>query len=223
MAPAPQRKGGPVQQRAVEKRRHILEAASDICAKKGFQGVTIEEIARLAGVGKGTVYEYFPSKEALFHELLEAAAASYAAVVTSALEGAGPIHVRLVEMVRSSIEHIEGNRSLARLILMQPAGISAASWIQTMWTARDICVRAVQAALAEAMDRGEMRRADAAVAALAFFAASHFCALQRLSSPDSPTANLPPEQVAEALVDLFLSGLDAGMTGTAPADANQPA
>ena len=46
-----------------EKRERILDAAFRILARKGIGAVTIADIAEAAGVGKGTIYEYFRSKD----------------------------------------------------------------------------------------------------------------------------------------------------------------
>ena len=48
-----------------EKRPLILQAATEVFAEQGFAAVTVAEIADHAGIGKGTVYEYFSSKEEL--------------------------------------------------------------------------------------------------------------------------------------------------------------
>lgn len=48
----------------------ILEAAEKVFSEKGFFQAKVEEIAIEAGVGKGTVYEYFASKEEVFQEML---------------------------------------------------------------------------------------------------------------------------------------------------------
>ncbi|NLW44599.1 MAG: TetR/AcrR family transcriptional regulator [Syntrophomonadaceae bacterium] len=53
------------------KRERILEAAQTVFARKGYYQAKIEEIAELAGVGKGTVYEYFVSKEELYKEMFK--------------------------------------------------------------------------------------------------------------------------------------------------------
>lgn len=45
------------------KRIQILDAAIDVFARKGINDFKIIEIAETAGVGKGTIYEYFPSKD----------------------------------------------------------------------------------------------------------------------------------------------------------------
>lgn len=51
-----------------KKKNEILEAGIQIFIKKGFHSATMEEIATRAGIGKGTVYEYFKSKEdIIFH------------------------------------------------------------------------------------------------------------------------------------------------------------
>ncbi len=49
--------------------REILEAAARVFAERGFRGTRVVDIARQAGIGKGTVYEYFRSKEELFLRL----------------------------------------------------------------------------------------------------------------------------------------------------------
>ncbi len=52
-----------------EKKRAILEAAVAVFAEKGFHKTKMAVIADKAGIGKGTVYEYFKNKEALFMDL----------------------------------------------------------------------------------------------------------------------------------------------------------
>jgi AcrR family transcriptional regulator len=51
------------------KRRQILDGARQVFLASGFDGASMGEIARAAGVSKGTLYVYFASKEALFEAL----------------------------------------------------------------------------------------------------------------------------------------------------------
>lgn len=53
-----------------EKARQILDGARRIFLRDGFDGASMNDIVRAAGVSKGTLYVYFPSKEALFAELV---------------------------------------------------------------------------------------------------------------------------------------------------------
>ena len=52
------------------KLRQILEGARQVFLADGFDGASMNEVARIAGVSKGTLYVYFASKEALFEALI---------------------------------------------------------------------------------------------------------------------------------------------------------
>ena len=71
MTPAP---GAPVQDRplrrdAAANRERLLAAAEEVFAEHGL-AASVEEVARVAGVGMGTLYRRFPSKDALVDELV---------------------------------------------------------------------------------------------------------------------------------------------------------
>jgi AcrR family transcriptional regulator len=54
----------------------IIDAAMDVFAEKGFAATKLEEVARRAGVAKGTLYLYFETKDDLFRAVARAAIAS---------------------------------------------------------------------------------------------------------------------------------------------------
>ena len=58
------------QRRGEKTRSRILEAAKECFAQRGYDGTGVAEICRHAGVTKGAFYHHFPSKQALFLELL---------------------------------------------------------------------------------------------------------------------------------------------------------
>jgi TetR/AcrR family fatty acid metabolism transcriptional regulator len=55
----------------LDKRVQIIRAARTVFSEKDFHDATVEEVAEIAKVGKGTVYLYFPSKEALYVEVIK--------------------------------------------------------------------------------------------------------------------------------------------------------
>jgi AcrR family transcriptional regulator len=56
--------------RSAQKRQVIVEAATELFLGNGFLGTTMDEVAERAGVSKPTAYKHFPSKEALFIEII---------------------------------------------------------------------------------------------------------------------------------------------------------
>src|ERR1043165_895383 len=67
MLTKPRKRGRPPQPGLAESRREqILAAATDLFAKQGFDRTEWQQVADRLGVGKGTVYRYFPSKRELF-------------------------------------------------------------------------------------------------------------------------------------------------------------
>lgn len=69
MATAPERRSRSEQQ--AETRRRLLDGAAEVFRRRGFQGASVEAIAREAGYTRGAFYSNFESKEQLFVELLQ--------------------------------------------------------------------------------------------------------------------------------------------------------
>lgn len=68
------------------KARLITEAAAVVFAERGFRSARVADIAERAGIGKGTVYEYFHSKEEVFLAVFDAFAAGTLEGTLAALE-----------------------------------------------------------------------------------------------------------------------------------------
>ncbi|MBK7404736.1 MAG: TetR/AcrR family transcriptional regulator [Phycisphaerales bacterium] len=68
------------------KRQEILAVAAKLFARRPFHEVKLDEVASEAGVGKGTVYCYFPSKEDLHFSIVESGFRSLVDQIGEALE-----------------------------------------------------------------------------------------------------------------------------------------
>ncbi|MDH5541093.1 MAG: TetR/AcrR family transcriptional regulator, partial [Rhizobacter sp.] len=60
----------PRQRRKQARPQELLDAALDLFVEKGFAATRTEEVAKRAGVSKGTLYLYYPSKEELLKEVI---------------------------------------------------------------------------------------------------------------------------------------------------------
>jgi AcrR family transcriptional regulator len=70
-------------------RRLIADTARGLFAERGFEAVTVAEVARAAGVAEKTVFNYFPTKEELFYSRLEAFEEELLAAVRDRAPGVG--------------------------------------------------------------------------------------------------------------------------------------
>lgn len=77
--------------RTEDKRRRILAAATAVFAERDFHRVQVSEVATRAGVGKGTVYLYFPTKEQLHRVALDASLECTRAEMLQAAEMRAPV------------------------------------------------------------------------------------------------------------------------------------
>jgi AcrR family transcriptional regulator len=101
--PAPQRSLRQRRGRRVpppERRQAILDAALDVFAQQGFAAARLDDVARQAGVAKGTLYLYFRDKEELFEQILKSVA--------------GPVMARVEAL--AAIESIPANQVLAQVL-----------------------------------------------------------------------------------------------------------
>ena len=95
-----------------ERRAQLLEVARQVFGRNGFHGVSMEEVARQAGVTKPILYDHFPSKEALYLALLDEDAAALEQSVRSALGASTGNRQRIADSFAAYFnfvdEHAEG-------------------------------------------------------------------------------------------------------------------
>jgi AcrR family transcriptional regulator len=119
---------GPALRRDAARNHHrILDAAREVLGESGADAA-MEEIAARAGVGVGTVYRRFASKDALIGELLRLALADLTAATDRALartDGHG-----LEELLRAFGQSFADHARYANLLLQRPTDPAAARYIR---------------------------------------------------------------------------------------------
>ncbi|MFJ5263821.1 TetR/AcrR family transcriptional regulator [Streptomyces sp. NPDC088387] len=108
--------GRPLRRDAALNRERILQAAHEIFGRRGL-GVTLDDVARHAGVGVGTVYRRFPTKEALVRALFEEDLKRRQEVAEKALSNPDPWE-GFVEFLVSMTGDLAENRGLHEVIMM---------------------------------------------------------------------------------------------------------
>jgi AcrR family transcriptional regulator len=110
----------PLRKDAERNRQRILRAAAEVFTSRGLQA-TLDDVARQAGVGVGTVYRRFPDKDALVEALFEERIGEVAALAEKAL--ADPDSwTGLVTFLHDSCELMAGDHGLREIIMFANYG-----------------------------------------------------------------------------------------------------
>jgi len=117
----------PKQQRSVAMVEALLEAAARVFVKEGYAKATTNRIAAAAGVSVGSLYQYFPGKDAIAVELLRRYRDGLVALVAKRLEGAtGETFPAIVRDLLRDLLRAEGiNPALHRVLIEQVLRTSA--------------------------------------------------------------------------------------------------
>lgn len=105
-------------ERSRARREQILDAAFHTFTRRGYRDTAVDEIAAAAETSKGGVYFHFPTKEAIFRELVRTTADRLAAKVERAVaEQTDPI-ARADAALRTVLVTFAGHRTMARLLFI---------------------------------------------------------------------------------------------------------
>ncbi|WP_336214545.1 TetR/AcrR family transcriptional regulator [Nonomuraea sp. LPB2021202275-12-8] len=111
--------------RSARKRRAIMEAATELFLRNGYQGTSMDEVATLAAVSKQTVYKHFTDKEQLFSAIIIGATERVGDFTDIVTEFAGTENLEkdLGELARRYITAVIQPRTLRlRRLLIAEAG-----------------------------------------------------------------------------------------------------
>jgi AcrR family transcriptional regulator len=113
----------PRQQRSAESWERVLVAGAKILGERGYEGFTVSEVCRRAGVTTGSIYARVPSKEALFHVISEREIERIireAAAHVGGLIKPGQSLDEFIEAITSEfIDEFERERGLLRAMLIE--------------------------------------------------------------------------------------------------------
>ena len=195
-------------------REAVLDAAEELFAARGYDGVSLQEIGAAAGVSRATPSYFFGSKEDLYQAVIDRSMAPAQALVTAVRELAGrdePPETVIAEAVAGYIEFLAGRPTFVRLI-----GWEAMTGGRFLGESAPhiAVVREGFAAVADELRRGDFRAVDPvqlliSFVALCFFPASHGAMLLAALGVDVEDRAFR-EARTRHVTELILHGIAAG-------------
>lgn len=186
----------------IDKRERILKAALKIFSCKSFHQVKVEEIASQAGVGKGTVYEYFSSKEDLLQEAFKVSSERYMDIFDRCLESPLPFWERVKMIIELHINFLKDHEEMARFVMdshSRPLG-ELKGWMLKKRTER---LEVVKRMLQRGINDGEIRDLEVETASRLFLGLifSVFAGVMFFDKM------LPQEEMVDTILDILRRGM----------------
>jgi AcrR family transcriptional regulator len=202
----------PLRQRRKEARpQELLDAALALFVEKGFAATRSDEVAVRAGVSKGTLYLYYPSKEELLKAVIQQNLSQLIAEGSGmADEHDGPTADLLAALLHTWWDRV-GNTPAGGIHKIMMAEVRNFPEIaqfyreEVIQPAHDLLVRTLR----RGVERGEFRELPLDEVTQALFAPLIFLALHKHSFGACPAdgMNIDPDRVIATHIDLVLHGL----------------
>lgn len=186
------------------RREDILRAALAAYGEKGIFNTRIEEVAAAAGIGKGTIYEYFRSKEDLLSAAVRYEMEELAEQIRRNIGGESTVRGKLKVIVETVM--LRNEWKCYRGLDINPANIGSG-----MKDLRDLMMeqnarwrRWIEEIIDAGVESGEIRQVDSRL-----FLGALMGTIIHLSQPwDDPVwKSIPPEEISERVADFFLEGM----------------
>ncbi len=188
-----------------QRRQAILAAAKAVFAAKGYHATTVAEIARTAGLSYGSIYWYFDSKDALFHELIDMEGRALQRHVTDALHttpASGAPDAPFRAAVRATFEFFEADSAAVKL-LFRDAYALGEGFERHVFGIYERFLADIERVVADAQRQGLVADYPPRLVALAVGALVSQIAQRRAVTDDGQPASV----VADGIVSLLLRGL----------------
>jgi AcrR family transcriptional regulator len=190
----------------LQRRDEIMAAAKNVFARNGFHATTITDVANEAHLPFEVVYQYFDSKDALFHALI--AAEEYAlrthVAVALAQSGAqfGYAEAPFRAALRATFEFLDADRATTKLLFRDAYPLEN-QFDKRLGGIYERFIDDIETLIVAAQKRGDVVAAPSRLVAYTLTALIGHVAHRRLTTDDGVTA----AEAADFIVSLVLKGL----------------
>lgn len=106
-----------------EKRSKILDAAATVFSKEGYHQAKVEEIARIAEIGKGTIYLYFENKRHLYYCMLKEVYDVFLESLHEQIEYEQDLKQALKTVIEYTFNFLDNHKEMTNLLINRPGTV----------------------------------------------------------------------------------------------------
>lgn len=181
----------------------IIEAAMKVFGKHGFHKAKIEEIAKLAGIGKGTVYEYFSSKKDLFQQMIKYIAENYFYMAKKAMDEEQTVYNKLIAFAQHHGNFISSHIDMAENIIPSTGFISEEMKCEIFEMKKEIFLL-IENTIEKGIETGEIRpNIDKSIATMTILGGINQNYALQVYFKKADSKDIDPSPI----IDIILNGL----------------
>ena len=197
------------QRRAEDRPREICAAALDVFAEKGFAAARLDEIAKRAGVSKGTLYLYFEDKEQLFRAVVRDTVAPNIEAVKEAVAAADLPFKEMVRMFLARFAHVAATTPVGAVAKMVIGESRNFPELAKVWhdQVAGPAIAMISGLIERAQDSGDVRPGDPRLHAFTLMGPMLMGVIYRETLQPVGGAPLDIETLARQHAETVLTGL----------------
>lgn len=187
----------------LDTKKKIFAGAFECFSMRTYHEVKIIDIASAAGVGKGTVYEYFESKEDLYQQLLDFFFQEYLALLALVVDGQGSFLEKLRQLYENHIHYYKEmkRRTQGMLLVEKMINLSSEQELENKRKKMlSLFGKLVEQGIKEKLLRDDIGREEMVMVLI--------IALPSLCQPNDASARTDQERVAN-FIELLMHGMQA--------------
>ena len=200
------------QRRAEDRPREICAAALEVFAEKGFAAAKLDEIARRAGVSKGTLYLYFKDKEELFRAVVRDTVAPNVEAVKQAVAAADLPFARIVPMFLARFADLAAHLPVGAVAKMVIGESRNFPELAKVWhdQVAGPAIAMLAGLIEKAQQKGEVRPGDPRLHAFSLMGPMLMGVIYRETLQPSGAAEIDIAALARQHAETVLAGLLVG-------------
>lgn len=183
------------------KEKEILIAAAKVFSEKGFHKAKMQTIADSANVGKGTLYEYFNSKNHLFEEMIKLFIITYIETLEGEIEKSNTLEETLYNIANLHGKFIHTHIDMWNNLMNNSLDISD-NMKKEICKIKEYLLNTVSKSIQEYKDKGEIRNdIDERIFIMSLFGTLNIFYAEKIKMEKRELDNIDPTPVIDILIN----------------------